>query len=101
MTGDHFNNCVQDALSDADIGDVVLMHRRLRQQVRWGSLEDAVSAMLDRGPGRPEVGDVDLNPLRVPSALRDALRARAEKEGVSLPDLRRRAYDTYLNREKR
>jgi hypothetical protein len=42
--------------------------------------------------GRPPVGDTMLDKLTVPSALKSALKAKAEELGLSMPDVRREAY---------
>ncbi len=45
VVGDHWTNCDQDALEDADIAEVVLMHRRLRDQQLWRGMDAAVIGM--------------------------------------------------------
>jgi len=49
-----------------------------------------------RRDGRPAVGDVKIGPVPFPDALADALRARADEEGISVNKAVRLAVETWL-----
>lgn len=51
---------------------------------------------VQRGRGRPRIGDSHLPPLTVPSILRDALEARARALGVTTAEAHRRALTVAL-----
>lgn len=58
---------------------------------------DGIEIMHQAKRGRKRKGDASLTRLIVKSKLRDQLLELAEREGVELPELRRRAYRHYIH----